>query len=207
MNSDELPALDARTADAAPWALFGRWYADAEAARLPEPATAALATVAADGAPSARIVLVRGFDENGFVFFTNYQSRKAAELAGNSRVALVLYWDALKRQVRIEGSATLVSPQESDAYFQSRPRGHRLSAHISPQSEVIPDRRFLEERMRALERQFAGRDDIPRPAHWGGYRVAPTMIEFWQGRENRLHDRLRYRRNPDSSWTRECLAP
>jgi pyridoxamine 5'-phosphate oxidase len=140
MNSDELPPLDALTAEATPWRLFARWYADAEAARLPEPAAATLATVAADGAPAARMVLVRGFDERGFVFFTNFQSRKAAQIAFNPRVALVLYWDGLKRQVRIEGTAVVVSPEESDAYFHSRPRGHRLSALISPQSEVIPDR-------------------------------------------------------------------
>jgi pyridoxamine 5'-phosphate oxidase len=207
MNSDLLPPLDALSAEPTPWGLFSRWFAEAETAGFVEPAAAALATVAADGAPSARMVLVRGFDESGLVFFTNYQSRKAADLAGNARAALVLYWDRLKRQVRIEGSAALVSAQESDVYFRTRPRGHRLSAVISPQSEVIPDRRFLEQRMHELEAQFAGRDDILRPANWGGYRVAPTMFEFWQGRDNRLHDRLRYRRNPDGSWTRERLAP
>ena len=208
MKCDDLLDLAANAAPATPWPLFARWYAAAEAAaQLIEPAALTLATVAADGAPSARVVLMRGFDERGFTFYTNYQSRKADDMAANARVALVFFWDQLKRQIRIEGTATRVGAAESDAYFQSRPRGHRLSALISPQSAVIPDRRFLEERMQALERQYAGRDDIPRPPHWGGYRVAPTMIEFWQGRENRLHDRLRYRQLPDGSWTCERLAP
>lgn len=206
MKSNDLPGLDL-IPEAAPWALFTRWYADAEAWQLTEPAAMTLATAAADGAPSARVVLLRGFDERGFVFYTNYESRKSAELAANARAALVLHWPELKRQVRIEGTARRVSAAESDAYFQSRPRGHRLSALISPQSAVIADRRFLEDRMEALERQFAGRDDIPRPPHWGGYRVEPAMIEFWQSRDNRLHDRLRYRRLPDGSWTCERLAP
>ncbi|MCI0681171.1 MAG: pyridoxamine 5'-phosphate oxidase [Gemmataceae bacterium] len=209
MNDRDLPRLDDVVPPATPWPLFTRWYADAEALQLPDPEPAAmtLATVGADGAPSARIVLVRGWDERGFVFYTNYESRKAADLAADSRAALVFYWPECKRQIRIEGTAERVSAAESDAYFQSRPRGHRLSALISPQSAVIPDRQFLEDRMAALERQFAGRDDIPRPPHWGGFRVKPDMIEFWQGRDNRLHDRLRYRRLPDGSWTCERLAP
>lgn len=207
MDRDDLPVLDALTADSTPWSLFARWYADAEATTITEPGAMMLATMAADGAPAARVVLLREFDERGFTFYTNYESRKADELAANARVALVLFWEPVKRQIRIEGTAVRVSAAESDAYFQSRPRGHRLSALISPQSAVIPDRRFLEERMQALDRQYEGRDDIPRPTHWGGYRVVPTMIEFWQGRENRLHDRLRYRRLPDGSWTRERLAP
>jgi pyridoxamine 5'-phosphate oxidase len=207
MDRDDLPVLDALTAGSTPWPLFARWYADAEATTITEPGAMTLATVAADGAPAARVVLLRGFDERGFTFYTNYESRKADELAANARAALVLYWEPLKRQIRIEGTAARVSAAESDAYFQSRPRGHRLSALISPQSAVIPNRQFLEERMQALDRQYEGRDDIPRPTHWGGYRVVPTMIEFWQGRENRLHDRLRYRRLPDGSWTCERLAP
>jgi pyridoxamine 5'-phosphate oxidase len=207
MPFDLFPPLDTTTAPATPWPLFARWHADAQAAALTEPAAMTLATADADGAPSARIVLLRGFDERGFVFYTNYESRKGQELAADARAALVLYWDVLKRQVRVEGSASKVDVAESDAYFCSRPRGHRLSALISPQSAVISDRQFLEDRIAALERQYEGRDEIPRPPHWGGYRVAPTMIEFWQGRENRLHDRLRYRRLPDGSWTCERLAP
>lgn len=207
MNNADFPTLDTRTTEATPWALVASWLADAEAAQLPEPSAMTVATVGPDGAPSARLVLLRAFDERGFVFYTNYESRKAAELARDAHVALVLFWAPLKRQIRIEGTASQVSPAESDEYFRSRPRGHQLSAIVSPQSIVISDRQFLEDRMQALERQYAGRDDIPRPANWGGYRVAPTMIEFWQGRENRLHDRLRYRRLSDGSWTRERLAP
>ncbi len=207
MHFDDFPSLDVTTAPATPWPLFARWHAEAQAAELVEPAAMTLATVAADGSPAARVVLLRGFDERGFVFYTNYESRKGEQLAGETRAALVLYWDRLKRQVRIEGTTSKVDPGESDAYFRSRPRGHRLSALISPQSAVIPDRRFLEERLAALEGQYEGREEIPRPPHWGGYRVLPTMIEFWQGRENRLHDRIRFRRLPDGGWTCERLAP
>jgi pyridoxamine 5'-phosphate oxidase len=187
MNVEHSLDFETVAAPATPWPLFARWFAEAEATLLTEPAAMTLATAGVDGAPSARVVLLRGFDERGFTFYTNYQSRKADEIAANARVA--------------------IADAESDAYFRTRPHGHRLSALISPQSAVIPDRRFLEERMRALEEQYAGRDDIPRPPHWGGYRVAPTMIEFWQGRENRLHDRLCYRHMPDGSWTCERLAP
>jgi len=207
MKPNELSGLDDLISAPTPWALFTSWYADAEALQLTDAAAMTLGTVGADGTPSARVVLLRGFDERGFVFYTNYQSRKSEELSANARAALVLYWPEIKRQVRIEGTTSRVTAAESDAYFQSRPRGHRLSALISPQSEVIADRRFLEEKMEALERQYAGRDDIPRPPHWGGYRVEPTMIEFWQSRDNRLHDRLRYRRLPDGGWTCERLAP
>lgn len=207
MESIDLLGTEAGPAPATPWPIFTAWWAAAEAAEPLEPSAMTLATSAADGAPAARIVLMRGFDERGVVFYTNYQSRKAEELAADARVALVFHWASLKRQIRLQGTTTKVSAAESDAYFQSRPRGHRLSALISPQSTVIPDRRFLEDRMQALERQYEGRDDIPRPAHWGGYRVAPALIEFWQGRENRLHDRLRYRQLPDGSWTCERLAP
>ena len=207
MNVEHSLDFEAAAAPATPWPLFARWFADAEATLLTEPAAMTLATAGSDGAPSARVVLLRGFDERGFTFYTNYQSRKADEIAANARVAMVFYWDELKRQIRVEGPAKPIPDAESDAYFRTRPHGHRLSALISPQSAVIPDRRFLEERMRALEQQYAGRDDIPRPPHWGGYRVAPSMIEFWQGRENRLHDRLCYRHMPDGSWTCERLAP
>ena len=207
MNFETSLDFEATAAPATPWPLFGRWFADAQATLLAEPAAMTLATVASDGAPSARVVLLRGFDERGFIFYTNYQSRKADEIAANARVAIVFYWDELKRQIRIEGNARPVSDVESDAYFRGRPRGHRLSALISPQSAVIRDRRFLEDRMRALEQQYAGRDDIPRPSNWGGYCVTPTRIEFWQGRDNRLHDRFCYRLLPDGSWTCERLAP
>ncbi|MCS7046597.1 MAG: pyridoxamine 5'-phosphate oxidase [Gemmataceae bacterium] len=207
MATGDFSLLDVESAAPTPWPLFRQWYAEACATDLPEPGAMTLATIGLNGFPAARIVLMRGFDERGLTFYTNYQSPKAVELAANNRAALVFYWPPLARQVRVEGVVSIVSAAESDAYFRNRPRGHRLSAMISPQSTVIPDRRFLEERMAALEQQFAGRDDIPRPAHWGGYRLAPSMMEFWQGRDNRLHDRLRYRLLPDGSWTCERLAP
>jgi pyridoxamine 5'-phosphate oxidase len=189
-----------------PYALFAEWYLTAEAADLPEPSAMTLATARADGTPSARIVLMRGFDERGFVFYTNYRSRKAADLAQNPKAALVFSWLPLQRQVRVEGDVQRVSAAESDAYFRSRPFGHQLGALASPQSQVISDRQFLEDRLQALLEKFKEGDEVPRPEQWGGYRVAPHTIEFWQGRANRLHDRLRYRRD-GVSWRIERLAP
>jgi pyridoxamine 5'-phosphate oxidase len=188
-----------------PFALFAQWYLDAEAAELPEPSAMALATANADGVPSVRMVLLRGFDERGFLFYTNYQSRKAEELGANPRAALVMYWAPLERQVRIEGVVEKLTAAESDAYFQTRPRGSQLGAHASPQSTVIPGRDYLEARLAELEAAFAGAA-VPRPPHWGGYRVVAHTIEFWQGRPNRLHDRLRYQR-VDNGWVMERLAP
>jgi pyridoxamine 5'-phosphate oxidase len=204
---DDLPPLDEAAAEACPLELFLRWYSLAESAQLPDYNAMTLATADPHGAPSARIVLLRGFDERGFVFFTNYRSRKADQLRGNPRAALVLFWSALKRQVRIEGKVEQVGAAESDAYHRSRPRGHQLSALASPQSQVIPDRSLLEEWMRRVEVQYEGVEHVPRPEHWGGYRVVPEMIEFWQGGEHRLHDRLRYCRRDDGTWRRERLAP
>ena len=190
-----------------PMVLFATWFQDAYDAGLIEPAAMTLATANVGGAPSARVVLLRGFDERGFVFFTNYESHKAQELAQNPRAALVLLWAPLQRQIRIEGSVKKTTAAESDAYFAQRPRGHRLGALVSPQSQVIPSREFLEIRLTDLETQYPPGVDVPRPEMWGGYRVVPALIEFWQGRRNRLHDRLRWRRQPDGSWTRERLAP
>ncbi len=189
-----------------PYALFAEWFLAAEAAELPEPSAMTLATATADGIPDARVVLLRGFDERGFVFYTNYHSRKAAELAENPHAALVLLWAPLMRQIRIEGRVEKVSAEESDAYFRSRPFGHQLGALASPQSQVIADREFLEVRLRALLEQYPEEAEVPRPAHWGGYRVIAHAIEFWQGRANRLHDRLRYRLTVQG-WTIERLAP
>lgn len=188
-----------------PNALFGRWFDQAVAAGLIEPNAMTLATVGLDGWPEARVVLLKGFDDQGFVFFSNYASAKGRALAGNPRACLHFYWPELERQVRITGVAVQVSVAESDAYFAQRPRESQLGAWASPQSQVITGRTVLERRVQELRQQFADAD-IARPAHWGGYRVKPAMIEFWQGRPNRLHDRLRYRCVADT-WVLERLAP
>ena len=165
-----------------------------------------LATAGADCRPSARLVLLKGFDASGFVFYTNYESRKARELAANPWAALVFFWPQLARQVRIEGRVEPVAPHESDAYFHSRPRGSQLGAWASHQSQVISSRAVLDQRMQELTAAYQARP-VPRPPYWGGYRLAPTLVEFWQGRPNRLHDRLRYRRLEDGGWLIERLAP
>ena len=191
-------------ADPNPLALFGQWYG--EAADLFQPNGMVLATVSAEGRPSARTVLLKGFDEEGFVFFTNYNSRKAQELAINSWAALLFWWREQFRQVRIEGRVQKVTAAESDEYFATRPRGSQISAWASPQSEIIPNRAELEEKVGVIEKRFEG-DEVARPPHWGGYCLWPVLFEFWQGREDRLHDRLEYGRLADGSWSMERLAP
>lgn len=185
---------------------FRRWFADAQAAGINAPNGMTLSTVTAEGRPDGRVVLLKGFDARGFVFFTHETSRKGRELAERPWAALTFWWDPLERQVRIEGAVERVSDADADEYFQSRPRGSQLGALASPQSEVIPGRAVLEEKLADLEKRFAGLD-VPRPPKWGGYRVVPAQIEFWQGRPHRLHDRLRYHRAPGGGWLRERLAP
>jgi len=196
--------LDEGVLPADPLVLFGDWLAAAGEAGMREHYAMTLATANAQGQPSARIVLLRAWDERGFVFYTNYGSRKGDELAENPRAALLFFWDVLERQVRIEGRVEPVTPEESDAYFARRPRGHRLSAWASPQSAVVESRAQLETAMANAETEFTG--DVPRPPYWGGYRVIAEHIEFWQGRPNRVHDRVTYARGA-SDWTRERLAP
>lgn len=198
-------ALDERDAGQNPFELFHRWLNDAIAENLAEPNAMVLATAALDGKPSARVMLLRHADENGFVFFTNYSSRKGKEIAQNPFAALVFFWQPLFRQIRVEGRMARVSAQESDAYFSTRPRGYQLSAAASPQSQVIPARAFLETRVNEMDARYP--NQILRPPQWGGYRVVPDIFEFWQGRENRLHDRLRYTRAKDNTWKVERLAP
>ena len=187
-----------------PFALFRTWFE--QAATLPEPNAFVLATADGRGLPSARMVLLKALDDRGFTFFTNYDSRKASEMAANPHVAMVFPWHALERQVRIEGVVEMVSAAESDEYFAVRPLGSRLGAWASAQSAVIPDRAFLERRQAELMAQFPD-GQVPRPPNWGGYRVLPTAIEFWQGRPSRLHDRILFTRQPDGRWNKERLSP
>jgi len=187
---------------------FARWFAEAQDAQVPEPNAMTLATASAEGAPSARIVLLKAFDEHGFVFFTDYRSRKGAELEANPRAALVFWWHELERQVRITGTVSRTSREDSDRYYRSRPLGSRLGAWASHQSRVIAGRAALEADLREVEQRF-GDGDVPLPPHWGGYRVDPDVIEFWQGRESRLHDRIRYSRDSAQrhGWRVERLSP
>jgi len=191
--------------DSDPLEQFRRWYAEAEEAGVKVPQAVALATATADGAPSVRMVLLKGADERGFVFFTGYVSRKAAELDANPRAALLFHWDALGRQVRIEGRVARVAGQESDAYFATRPRGAQLAAEASQQSSVLRDRAEIDDRVAELAREHEG-SSVRRPDHWGGYRLVPETYEFWQHRDDRLHDRLRYRR-ANGAWVVERLSP
>ncbi len=189
-----------------PFQQFDRWFAEAEAAKVIEPNAMSLATVGRDGRPSVRTVLLKQCDGRGFVFYTNYESRKARELADSGRGSLLFPWIALERQVLAEGTVARVSREEADAYFHSRPRASQLAAWASPQSTVIAGRAVLDESFRVVEKKYEGRE-VPLPPHWGGFRLVPESVEFWQGRRSRLHDRLRYRREPGGDWVIERLAP
>lgn len=191
--------------DKSPVVQFGKWFKDALDAQLHEPNVMTLATANLTGKPTARILLLKGFDEDGFVFFTNYASKKGEQLAENPQASMVFFWPELQRQVRIDGVVSKVSAEESTAYFHSRPTGSQIGAMASPQSTVIPNREVLEERVEELKATYAEKE-IPRPEHWGGYLLKPDHIEFWQGRPSRLHDRITYT-SVNGIWTINRLAP
>jgi len=224
-----LTGLHRADLEAEPIAQFNRWFEQATGARVggrirkfcvnvykafltffgaetPDVNAMTLATADKEGRPSARVVLLKGVDERGFIFFTNYDSRKGHELTENPQAALVVYWSELERQICIAGEVTKLPEAESEAYFKSRPRGSRIAAWASRQSEVLRDRAELEQKWQQLEGQYPG-EQVPKPPFWGGYILSPTRIEFWQGRPNRLHDRFRYTREPDKSWKIERLSP
>ncbi len=199
-------SLDESDVAAHPIKQFDLWWSELLQSKVDEVNAMTLATASADGFPSARIVLLKGYDEQGFVFFTNYNSYKGQQLEENPRACLVFFWKELERQVRVTGLIEKVSAAESDAYFHSRPHSSRIGAWASPQSQVIPNRELLKAKEEELKTAFEGKE-IPRPLHWGGYRVRPITVEFWQGRPSRLHDRIQYSLEEDGSWKIERLAP
>jgi pyridoxamine 5'-phosphate oxidase len=201
-----LKDLDTTHVEAFPLVQFENWLYDAISAQVNEPTAMHLATVDTSGRPSGRIVLLKGIEENGFVFYTNYKSRKGTDLAANGFACLTFFWPELERQVRIEGKVTKVEASVSDAYFKSRPRGSQVGAHASPQSQPVAGRHILEEKVTELMQQFEGAD-IERPQHWGGYRLEADYFEFWQGRASRLHDRICYTLEKAATWEIKRLAP
>lgn len=201
----QLAELDEATAGDDPFAFFGKWLTEAEAAQADEINAMTVATVDPDNKPHARIVLLKGLDAQGFTFFTNYNSVKGHDIAVNNNIAAVFFWKELERQVRIEGTAERLTDAENDTYFHSRPAGSRLGAWASPQSQVISSREVIENNFKLYENQFTGH--IPRPAHWGGYRIIPSSIEFWQGRSSRMHDRILFSLEGGRQWKKTRLAP
>jgi pyridoxamine 5'-phosphate oxidase len=193
-------------AGADPLGLVREWYGEAVAAGLPEPNAMALATASAGGMPSVRFVLFKAIGDRGIEFFTNYESRKGRELAENPRASAAIWWQGLQRQVRMEGPVEALTGDESDAYFASRAHESRIGAWASPQGRAIPDREWLESRVAEAEARFGG-DDVPRPPYWGGYRLVPDVVELWQGRPSRLHDRTHHLREPGGGWRSERLSP
>ena len=190
-----------------PFQQFQDWFSVASESGILEPNAMTVASATADGKPSARIILLKGIDEKGFLFYTNYEGRKGQELIENPQAALVFYWDTLHRQVRIEGKVEKASQKTSDAYFNKRPKGSQIGAWASPQSQVIESRSILENNKASLNKKYADQDHLPRPKHWGGFRVKPQRIEFWQGRNNRLHDRVVYEKQKNGRWKIFRLAP
>jgi pyridoxamine 5'-phosphate oxidase len=197
--------LDETDLDADPVTMFRRWLHDATVAGLHEPNAMVVSTATSDGVPSSRIVLLKGLDARGFVFYTNYESRKAAELDANPSCALLFPWHDLERQVRVEGTVSRLSAEENAAYFRTRPRSSQIGAWASPQSQVVESRASLDQRYAEVTGRFGDDQDVPLPPHWGGYCVRPETVEFWQGRRGRMHDRLRYRRG--ATWQIDRLAP
>ena len=189
-----------------PLSFFGKWFIEAQSAEVAEVNAMTLATADKHGKPHARIVLLKGLDEHGFLFFTNYESAKGHDIDVNPYAALVFFWQELERQVRIEGTVEKITEEESDTYFHSRPEGSRIGAWSSPQSEIVESRYFLEDNYSNFQQKFEGRD-VPRPPHWGGYRLVPASIEFWQGRSNRMHDRIKFTKVENNAWERVRLAP
>ncbi len=202
-----LAGLDERTCETNPIVQFERWIKDAQAADLKEPNAMTVSTATRDGRPSGRVLLLKEVSDIGFVFYTNYGSRKGRELETNPFAALTFYWPELERQVRVEGTVRRVPRPQSEAYFRTRPRGSRLGAWASRQSEVVGSREELALKLERVEAEYGGIEDVPAPDYWGGYCVLHDVVEFWQGRPNRMHDRLRYRRKGEDGWLIERLSP
>ncbi len=202
----EKASLDEAGVDPDPFRQFQAWFAEATAAGIAEPNAMTVATASAEGRPSARVVLMRGFDDRGFTFFTNYRSRKGAEIEANPFASCVFFWQAMERQVRVEGGVVRVPEAESEEYFRGRPVASKRGAWTSEQSQVVAGRQALEADLEAIRRRFPD-DDVPRPPHWGGFRIVPELFEFWQGRRSRLHDRIVYRKATAGPWRIERLAP